>query len=62
MSSQAAALIPVAVLAVAFAVYCLVDLKRADRVRFLPKWVWAIICVISIPLGGIVYLLFGRAR
>lgn len=62
MSTQAAALIPIAVLAVAFAVYCLVDLKRADRVRFLPKWAWVIICVISIPLGGIVYLLFGRAR
>ncbi|HVL52370.1 MAG TPA: PLDc N-terminal domain-containing protein, partial [Actinomycetota bacterium] len=25
-----------------------------------PKWAWAIICVVSIPLGGIVYLLAGR--
>jgi Phospholipase_D-nuclease N-terminal len=40
----------------------LVDLRRAERVRFLPKWAWAIICVNSIPLGGIVYLIVGRER
>jgi hypothetical protein len=31
----AAALVPLALLAVAFAIYCLVDLRRAERVRFL---------------------------
>lgn len=62
MSAKAAALIPVAVIAVAFAVYCLVDLRRTERVRFVPKWAWAIICVISIPFGGIVFLLVGRDR
>lgn len=60
MSNQWAALIPVLILAVAFVAYCLVDLARAERVRYLPRWVWAIICVVSVPLGGILYLVIGR--
>jgi hypothetical protein len=35
-------LIPVLVLAAGFVVFCEVDLARADEVRFVPKWVWAI--------------------
>ncbi len=54
-----AALAPIALLAVGFAGYCLYDLSRSP-VRHLPKWAWALICVASIPLGGIVYLLIGR--
>jgi hypothetical protein len=60
--NQAAALVPVLAVSVGFVVFCLVDLARADEVRYLPRWVWAIICLISIPLGGIVYLVVGRAR
>ncbi len=54
-----AALAPVLVLAGAFVVYCLLDLARSE-VEYLPKWAWAIICVISVPLGGIIYLTVGR--
>jgi hypothetical protein len=54
-----AALAPIIVLALAFVAYCLFDLARSE-VRHLPKWAWAVICVISIPFGGIVYLLVGR--
>ncbi len=54
-----AALGPVLVLLAAFVVYCLVDLARSD-VEHLPKWAWAVICVISVPLGGIIYLTMGR--
>jgi ABC-2 type transport system ATP-binding protein len=54
------ALVVLGVLAVGFAVVCLLDVLRAERVRYLPKWAWAIICVVSIPLGGIVYLTVGR--
>ena len=35
----------VAGLAVAFVVFCLVDLVRAEQVRYLPKWAWAILCL-----------------
>jgi hypothetical protein len=55
-----AALVPLLVLALAFVVYCWVDIARAARVRHLPKWAWALICVLSIPVGGIVYLIVGR--
>jgi len=57
-----AALAPVVVVAVGFVVFCWVDLARAREVRYLPKWAWAVICVVSIPLGGIVYLVLGRLR
>jgi hypothetical protein len=56
-----AALLPVLLLMLAFVGYCLVDLARHE-VRYLPKWAWAIICLVSVPLGGIVYLLAGRKR
>jgi uncharacterized membrane protein HdeD (DUF308 family) len=55
-----AALAPLVVIAVAFVVFCVIDLARASSVRYLPKWLWALICVASIPVGGIVYLLVGR--
>ncbi|MCK2218963.1 PLD nuclease N-terminal domain-containing protein [Actinomadura sp. ATCC 31491] len=54
-----AALAPLVVVLGLFLAYCLVDLARS-RVRYLPKWAWALICVASVPLGGIVYLLVGR--
>jgi hypothetical protein len=39
---------------------CLGQVVVAERVRFLPRWVWAVSCLIFIPLGGVVYLLIGR--
>ncbi len=54
-----AALAPLAVVALGFVVYCLIDLARGE-VRYLPKWAWALICLASVPLGGIVYLVIGR--
>jgi hypothetical protein len=54
-----AAIAPLIVLSVGFVVFCLVDIARHD-VKYIPKWVWALICVASIPVGGIVYLLVGR--
>jgi len=56
-----AALVPVVVILLAFVAYCLVDIARSD-VRYLPKWAWVVICLISIPAGGIIYLLIGRAH
>ena len=48
------------VLAVGFAAFCLYGLGRSTEARYLPKWAWALIICISIPLGGIVYLAIGR--
>jgi hypothetical protein len=60
--SSAAALVPLVLVAVAFEVFCLVDVFRSESVRYLPRWAWAVICLISIPLGGIIYLVVGRQR
>ena len=54
-----AAVAPLLILALAFVIYCWVDIYRND-VKHLPKWAWAIIALISIPIGGIVYLVVGR--
>ncbi len=54
-----AALAPVIILALAFVGWCWYDISRRE-VRYLPKWLWGMICLISIPVGGIVYLLVGR--
>jgi hypothetical protein len=50
------------VVGVAFAAYGVVDVVRSPPPRFLPKWAWMLICVGSIPLGGIVYFLVGRSE
>jgi hypothetical protein len=47
-------------LAAAFAIFCLADVARAPAVRYLPKWAWALACVVQIPAGGIIYLSIGR--
>ena len=54
-----AAVIPLVVACLAFVIFCWVDISRHD-VRYLPKWAWALISALSIPLGGILYLLIGR--
>jgi hypothetical protein len=63
MALKPVMLIPV--LAGAWVVFCLFDLIRAKQVRYLPKWVWAILCCgigLTIPFGGILYLWVGRVR
>lgn len=62
MNPKAAALLPVFLILFGFLVFCLVDLIRAKEVRYLPKWAWALICLVSVPLGGIIYLLVGRSQ
>jgi hypothetical protein len=55
-------LIPVFVVGASFVAFCLADLARAREVRYLPRWGWALACLISIPLGGVIYLSIGRVR
>ena len=57
-----AALAPIAVLAIGFVGYCLVDMVRHAKVRNLPRWAWVVISLGSVPLGGIAYLIFGRSE
>ncbi|WP_029089209.1 PLD nuclease N-terminal domain-containing protein [Brevibacterium album] len=54
-------LVPVLLLAVALIGWSLVDIARGP-VQHLPAWAWALIVVLAIPLGAVVYLVLGRAR
>lgn len=47
-------------LVVGFDGFCLADIARSARVRYLHKWVWVLICLIQCPLGGIMYLSIGH--
>jgi hypothetical protein len=47
-------------MAVGFDAFCLVDIARAAQVRYLPKWVWVLICLAQAPGGGILYLSIGH--
>ncbi len=43
-----------------FEVFCLQDVLHAPYVRTLPREAWIALCVLLIPLGGLLYLLYGR--
>lgn len=49
---------------VAFEVFCLRDLAKAhdDELLLLNRIGWAVVIVLAIPIGGLGYLFFGRAR
>jgi hypothetical protein len=51
--------IPLLVIQLGLAVFCLVDLLRRERTRG-PKWMWAIIIVFGEIIGPVVYLLVGK--
>lgn len=54
-------LIPVLVLALLLIGWSLVDIARKP-VQHLPKWAWALIVLLAIPLGAVIYLIIGRTR
>jgi ABC-2 type transport system ATP-binding protein len=58
--STALALLPVALLMLVLVVYSLIHLVRAPAVPYLPKWLWAVLIVVSTPWGALAYLLLSR--
>lgn len=53
---------PVMVLVILWLAVCWIDIGRRSQVRYLPKWAWAVVCLVAVPLGGIVYFLTGRGE
>lgn len=52
------------VMIVAFEVFCLRDLAKAqdDELLLLNRPGWTVVIVLAIPVGGLGYLFFGRRR
>jgi len=45
-----------------FMSFCLADLDQAPVVRYLPRETWRLLILIWIPIGGILYVMYGRVR
>ena len=56
------ALLPLIIFGLGFDSYCWLDIARSNRTKVLPKWLWVVIVAASFPIGGIIYLLAGRAQ
>ena len=54
--------IPLVLVQLGLAVFCLVDLARREKVKGLPKWAWAIIIILGELVGPVVYLFVGRSE
>ncbi len=52
---------PIIIMEVVLVGFCLYRLT-VDRVKFLPKWAWALIIIFIQLIGGIAFLLIGRER
>jgi len=53
-------IIPLVLLQLILMVVALLDLSKRAKVRWLPKWLWAIIIILGELVGPIVYLIVGR--
>ena len=54
-------LAPIIILEVVLMGFCLYRVTQ-DRVKFLPKWAWALIIIFIQLIGSLVFLLIGRER
>lgn len=54
-------LMPIIAIEVCLMAFCLYRLTK-DKVKFLPKWAWALIIIFINLFGPILYLLIGRER
>jgi hypothetical protein len=54
-------LAPLLVIQFALIIFALFKLTR-DRVKYLPKWGWALIIIFLNLFGPIIYLMIGRER
>jgi hypothetical protein len=43
-----------------FDAYCLSDLAKARHVRYLTRQAWALLILLTFPIGGMLYLTYGR--
>jgi hypothetical protein len=57
-----AVLLLLAVAVIRFELFCLRDIAQTPYTRVFPREAWIVITIVSIPLGGLLYLYAGRPR
>jgi hypothetical protein len=62
MAAQLAIIALLLVVMIWFDLYCLRDIAHARYVRYLTPQAWGLLVIITFPIGGILYLTYGRAR
>ena len=55
-------LAPLILVLIIYVLFCIRDIIKAQTTRYLPKWTWILICLVSIPLGGILYFIIGKEK
>lgn len=53
-------LIPIVIIVLLYLYFCARSIFWKDSVRYLPNWLWMVICLVSVPLGGVIYYFVGR--
>lgn len=53
-------IVPLILLVCLYLGACFYNIFKSSHVKYLPRWAWALVCIISIPLGGILYFIVGR--
>ena len=53
-------IVPIVVIQLGLMLFALIDLVRRERVKHLPKWLWALIILFGQLIGPLVYLILGR--
>ncbi len=54
-----AALAPLVLFVLSWVGYCWYDISQHE-VKSLPKWGWRLISLLTVPLGGVAYMVWGR--
>jgi hypothetical protein len=55
-------IIPLVVIQLGLMVFCLLDISKREKFKYLPKWGWVLVVVLGELVGPVVYLLIGRAE
>lgn len=54
-------LAPLILIELGLKVFCLIRLSK-DRVKYMPKWAWALVILIISTFGPLAYILIGRVK
>lgn len=53
-------LLPVIIIILIYIYFCIYDIFKNKTTKYFHWSIWVIVCLISIPLGGIIYYFIGR--